>query len=128
MTDEYNMVNIDIKLSNSEFSLERHLHFRKVTLIPGYLNVVNLKPEYLINYELYYWAWGGGSNGIWLKDYTVQDGIVLMDFSSKPYTAFLLAIFPKDYVVSNINEWDSHLVKQSGDISASADFYDATNF
>ena len=126
--DENNMIHLDISLKNSEFSLERHLHYRKVSLIPGHLNIVNLKPSYLTDYEIYYWAWGGGSNGIWLKNYTVQDGILLLDFSATSYTAFLLAIFPKGYVISDINNWDNHLLKQTGDISTKASFFDATNF
>ena len=128
VADSQNMIHLDIYVSNQEFSLERHLHFRKVSLIDGYFNIANLNPSYLTDFELYYWAWGGGSNGKWLKDYTVQNGIVLIDFSNKSYTAFLLAIFPKDYTVSNVDEWDGHLVKQTGDISTTATFFDASNF
>ncbi len=127
VVDSKNMVYLDIYLSNDEFAIERHLHFRKVSLIDGYFNVVNLKPEYLTDYELYYWAWGGGSNGKWLKNYIIRKN-VLIDFSGTSYTAFLLAIFPKDYTISNVNEWDGKLVKQTGDISTSSPFYDASNF
>ncbi len=126
--DDENMVHLDIFVSNSEFSIERHLHYRKVTIIEGYLNIVNLKPSYLTDYKLYYWAWGGGSNGIWLSDYTVQNGIVLIDFSNKSYTGFLLAIFEADYTITDINTWDKNLVKQTGNIDTKAKFYDATNF
>ena len=126
--DEQNMVNLDIYVKNGEFSIERHLHFRKVQLIEGYLNVVNLKPQYLTDYKLYYWAWGGGSNGVWLNDYTVQDGVVLLNFTNKPYAGFLLAIFNLDYNIPNLNAWDNNLVKQTGDIDTKAKFYDATNF
>ena len=128
IVDENNMVYVDIEVKNAEFSIERHLHYRKVTVIDGYLNIVNLKPSYLTDYKLYYWAWGGGSNGIWLSDYTVQNDIVLIDFSNKPYTGFLLAIFEKDYVITDINTWDKNLVKQTGNIDTKAKFYDATNF
>ena len=128
LVDNQNMVYVDIEIKNAEFSLERHLHFRKVQLIEGYFNIVNLNPSYLTDYNLYYWAWGGSSNGVWLNDYTVQDGIVLLDFAGKPYTGFLLAIFEKDYVLPNVNEWDNNLVKQTGDINTKATFYDATNF
>lgn len=129
VTDIDNMIHVDIYASNSEFSLERHLHFRKVTLVPGKFNIVNLNPSYLTNYKLYYWAWGGGSNGIWLDDFTYHEsGNILIDFSTKSYTAFLLAIFPKGHVISNVNEWDSGLVKQTGDISTTATFFDASNF
>lgn len=128
VVDENNMIYVDIYLKNAEFSIERHIHFRKVGLIPGYFNVVNLKASYLDDYEIYYWAWGGGSNGTWLHDYTIQDGVLLIDFSAKSYTAFLLAIFEKDYVVPKIDEWDNNLIKQTGDINISAGFYDATSF
>ncbi len=126
--NDENMVNLDIFVKNGEFAIERHLHFRKVQLIEGYLNVVNLKPQYLTDYKLYYWAWGGGSNGVWLNDYTVQDGVLLFDFSNKPYTGFLLAIFDLNYNIPNLNAWDDNLLKQTGDISTKAKFYDATNF
>ena len=128
VVDDQNMVNLDIYVKNGEFAIERHLHFRKVQLIDGYLNIVNLKPSYLTDYKLYYWAWGGGSNGTWLNDYTVQNGVVLLDFSNKPYTGFLLAIFNLDYNIPNLNAWDNNLVKQTGDIDTKAKFYDATNF
>ena len=126
--DANNMIHLDVIVNNSEFSTERHMHYRKVTLIDGYFNVVNLKANYLTDYELYYWAWGNSGGSTWLKDYTVQDGIVLIDFSHTSYTAFLLAVFPKDYTVTNIHEWDSHLIKQSGDIPTNGTFYDASNF
>ena len=128
VVDANNMINIDIQIANKEFSAERHLHFRKVTIIEGYFNVVNLNPNYLSNYELYYWAWGTGINGRYLKNYTVQDGIVLINFSGTSYTAFLLVIFAKGHVVPNVNEWDSSLIKQTGDILVSSVFFDATNF
>ncbi len=128
VVDENKMINIDIHLENAQFSADRHLHFRKVTLIDGYFNVVNLNPNYLSDYELYYWAWGGGNNGTWLKNYTVQDGIVLINFSGTTYTAFLLAIFAKGHTVPNVNAWDNSLIKQTGDIPTNSTFYDATNF
>ena len=130
VTDADNMIYVDIHVSNDEFSLERHINFRKITLIPGYFNVVNLKAKYLTDYDLYFWAWGGGCNGVYSKNYTVQNGVVLIDFNNQPYnfTAFLLVLFPKGYVISNLNEWDGGLVKQTGDIPTTGTFYDATNF
>ena len=43
-------------------------------------------------------------------------------------TSFLIALFEKNYVISNINAWDDHKIKQTGDIAISSKFYDASSF
>ena len=114
--------------NNCSISIEKKSTYKKVELVEGYLNIVNINPSYFDIYDFYYWAWGGGSNGVWLNDYTVQDGVVLLNFTNKPYTGFLLAIFNLDYNIPNLNAWDNNLIKQTGDIDTKAKFYDATNF
>ena len=122
------LTTIKFKAANEQFSIEKKSTYKKVELVEGYLNIVNINPSYFDIYDFYYWAWGGGSNGKWLNDFENRNGVLLFDFSNKPYTGFLLAAFNKGYTISNVNEWDSHLVKQTSDISTSAKFYDASNF
>ena len=59
----------------------------------------------------------------------MQDGILLVD--TKGMTGFLLATFEKGYEITNVNKWDSNVIKQSADISGKAleeGFYDASGF
>ena len=107
--------------------LIKNLLFKKVELIPGKFNVINLKPEYFTDYELYIWKWV--SSGSWTKDYTVQDGVLL--YNATGLTGFLLGLFPKGYVIRDVNKWDEGIIKQTGDIKGAilkAGFYDASNF
>ena len=128
VVDSNNKITVLIHAENSQFSTERTYVFQKVQLIDGYFNVVNLKPSYLTDYELYYWHWKAGVDGTWAKEYTIQDGILLIDFSASTSTSFLLAIFPKNYIIHNINVWDTGLVKQTIDISIADGFFDASSF
>lgn len=120
-------ITLKIKYGNEQFSYERIYVYRPINVIEGYFNVINLNPEYFTNYELYMWSWGTGA-GHWSKDYTIRDGVLLIDLATFKDTSFLLAIFPKDYVISNPNAWDDHKIKQTGDISIASKFYDASNF
>jgi len=128
VTDENNQINLYIYAENSQFNVHQSLTYTKVTIIDGYFNIVNLNPTYYTDYELYFWAWSGSNSGHWLSDYTVQDGIVLLDFSSTSYTSFLFATFEKNHVISNLDAWDSSKIKQSNDILISDIFYNASNF
>lgn len=121
-----NTVKLNITLKNGTHVLTRTFTYNKVVLIDGYFNVVNLKANYFTDYEIYMWSWEPGR---WSKDYTIQDGVLLVD--TKGMTGFLLALFEKDYVVEDTTKWDSNNIKQSVDIKGSTlseGFFDASNF
>ena len=118
---------LKIKYGNAQFSYEKTYVYQPLQIKEGYFNVLNLNPEYFTNYEIYLWSWGSG-NGHWSKDYTVENGVLLINLSTFKDTSFLIAIFAKDYVISNVNAWDDHKIKQTGDISISSKFFDASNF
>ena len=119
---------LTIVAENQNYSITREFKFTKVNLIPGYFNVVNLKANIFTDYEVYLWGWGGRfGNGLWSKDYTVQDGIMLVDVTG--ITGFLIGLFNKGYTVTVTDAWDNNVVRQSGDIKGSVltqGFYDAS--
>ncbi len=121
------VITLKIKYGNEQFSYEREYTYRPIDIIAGYFNVLNLNPKYFTDYEIYLWSWGSG-NGHWSKDYTVENGVLLINLSTFKDTSFLIALFAKDYVVSNVNAWDDNKIKQTGDIAISSKFYDASNF
>ena len=121
------VITLKIKYGNEQFSYEREYTYRPIDIIAGYFNVLNLNPKYFTDYEIYLWSWGSG-NGHWSKDYTVENGVLLINLSTFKDTSFLIALFTKDYVVSNVNAWDDNKIKQTGDIAISSKFYDASNF
>ena len=124
--DDDGNVKLNIYLKNGDFIVERSFNYSKVKLIEGYFNVFNLNPKYLEDFELYMWSW---EPSVWSKNYRVQDGILLVD--TKGMTGFLLATFEKGYEITNVNKWDSNVIKQSADISGKAleeGFYDASGF
>ena len=123
-----NEVIVDITAKNDNYSIARRSIYTKFKTVEGYFNVFNLHSSYISDYSLYYWAWSGKSTGKWLNEYKYENGVLLIDFSSTSYTGFLLAIFPKDYKVSNLNAWDNNVIKQTTDITISTGFYDAMNF
>lgn len=120
-------IELYIFAENSQFHLSKNLTYSKVTLIDGYFNVVNLNSTYYTDYALYYWAWNS-STSMWLDNYIIQDGVLLIDFSSTSYTGFLIAIFAKGYTITNVNVWDENAIKQSSDITISDGFYNANAF
>ncbi|MCR5184568.1 MAG: hypothetical protein K6C32_00585 [Bacilli bacterium] len=127
VVDDNNQVTLAIHLANGDKVVDREYVYSKIELIPGYFNVVNINPAYFTDYELYMWSWNPGK---WSKDYTVQDDVVLVD-TTNITVGFLFAIFPKGYTISNPNVWDSHCLKQTGDIKGAtlqAGFYDASDF
>ena len=121
-----NEVKLNIHVKNEDFVFERTFTYTKVSLIEGYVNVFNINPTYLEDYELYMWSWEPGT---WSKNYVYRDGILLVDATGM--TGFLFALFEKGYVVTTPNEWDSNVIKQSSDVSGKAleqGFYDASAF
>ena len=121
------VITLKIKYGNDQFSYEKTYTYRPINVVEGYFNVLNMNPKYFTDYEVYLWSWGSG-NGHWSKDYTVQNGVLLINLTTFKDTSFLIAIFPKDYVISNVNAWDDHKIKQTGDIAISTKFYDASSF
>lgn len=120
---------LKVTVTNGDFSINRTFKYQKVKLIDGYFNIVNVKPEYFTDYELYMWSWKPNEGGVWNKNYLVQDGIVLVDTTG--FQGFLLAVFPKGYVVTNVNEWDNNCVSQTVDITGdllASGFFDGSNF
>lgn len=115
-----------VKYSNGEYETSRTYQYEKVYIIEDVFNVINLKENYLTDYELYIWSWTSSSK--YSQDYTWNDehDILIIDNASS-YKGFLLVIFKKDYVPAKTDTWESPL-KQTGDIDPSADFYDAINF
>ena len=72
------------------------------------------------------WSW---SPGRWSKDYTVENGVMLVDTAGM--TGFLIGVFEKGYVISDVNNWDSNVLKQSSDVKGevlAAGFVDMTGF
>lgn len=116
-----------IHVENGGQSVERFYLYKKISIIGTGFNIVNLDPSILTSYELYYWAWPTGGSGKWYKDYQVIDGNVIIDFPTN-LSKFLLAIFPKGYVISNVNAWDNKCVAQTPDIDISDGVYDASGF
>lgn len=119
---------LKVVVNNADYTIEEETFYTKQSLIEGYFNILNLDPKYYTDYELYFWAWGGGSNGAWLHDYQVQDGVVLVDFKNTTYTSFLFAIFDKGHTITDVTKWDSAVRKQSSDILIANGFYNAKSF
>ena len=124
-------VNLKITVSNSQFSETETFRFQPITLIPGYFNIVNVKAERFTENEIYMWSWKAGANGKWSKDYTVQDGIILVDTNTLNLEGMVFGLFPKDYVITNPNAWDTNVLRQTTDITGSVlaqGYYDGSNF
>lgn len=122
------VVSLTVVANNGEFTKTKKYTYTKLYLYEGYVNILNVKEEYLTDYELYIWMWGSDYNpGLWTQDYEVKDGRVLFN-KDKNAQGFLLAIFPKGYVVEKTNAWDSNVIKQSSDIKGTADYFDASSF
>ena len=107
--------------------LEQSFRYRQVPLIEGGFNVINLSDEYLNGeYELYLWSWPSNS---WSRDYEIKDGVMLVDTAGM--AGFLIAVFEKGYEIPDTHRWDSHVIKQSADISGEilqSGFCDMTGF
>lgn len=129
VVDENNQITLFVSASNDEFLISKTFVYTKIELVNEDLfNVVNLDSKYYTDYELYYWAWPSSGTSSWLKNYTIDSGVVLIDFSDTNYVGFLLATFPKGYKINDIHTWNNNVIKQTGDISVSDQFYNASNF
>lgn len=119
---------LTVTAKNGDFTKTKKYTYTKLSLIEGYVNILNVKEEYFSDYELYIWMWGANYNpGLWTQDYEIRDGRLLFS-KDKNAEGFLLAIFPKDYVIEKTNAWDSNVIKQSSDIKGNADYFDASSF
>ena len=118
---------LDIHLKNGKNVYERTFTYKQVGLIEGKFNVINLSPEYLDgSYEIYIWSW---SPGRWSKNYTVRDGVMLVD--TEGMTGFLIGVFEKGYEIKDVNNWDPNVKKQSTDIKGetlASGFVDMSGF
>lgn len=132
IVDENDQIALTVRAINGEFTITKTFVYTRITLVDETkFNVVNLNSSYYTDYELYYWAWppSGSGSSIWSKNYTIQSGVLLIDFAvGTNYVGFLLAIFPKGYVITNLTAWDSNAIKQTGDITITDGFYNASNF
>ncbi len=122
------IVTLKLNYGNEKYSYQKTFKYQAVSIIEGYFNVINLNSKYFQDNEIYLWSWSGSSAGHWNKDYTVQNGVLLINLQTFTDTQFLLAIFTKGYVISNISKWDSNALKQTKDINISAGFFDAAGF
>ena len=106
---------------------EQVFSYKQVQLVEGKFNVINLDEKYLNgDYEIYIWSW---SPGKWSKDYEIRDGVLLVDTTGM--TGFLIAVFEKGYVVTDVNNWDSNVLKQSSDFKGDIlkdGFFDMSGF
>lgn len=124
---ENGVCDLYIHLENGKNVYDRVFRYRQLELIPGKFNVVNLDPKYLgDDYELYIWSWEPGR---WSRDYTVEDGVLLVDTNGM--TGFLIAVFEKGYVIGNPGKWDPGVIKQSADVKGeilASGFIDMSGF
>ena len=114
-------------MKNANNVYERTFTYRQLELVGDLFNVVNLDSRYLSgDYEIYLWSW---EPGCWSKDFTVENGVMLVDTTGM--TGFLIAVFEKGYEITDLNKWDSHVLKQSSDIKGEVlktGFIDMTGF
>ena len=118
---------LTVVVCNGKNTFAQTFTYTQLELLEGGFNLVNLDEKYLNGeYELYLWSWNPGK---WSKDYEVRDGVVIVDTTGM--TGFLVAVFEKGYEVTDVNSWDSHVLKQSGDIKGALmeqGFLDMTGF
>ena len=124
---EDGQVELKVHLRKGVNVFEQSFTYRQVQLIDGYFNVINLPEKYFNgDYELYIWSW---SPGAWSQNYEIRDGVLLVDTAGM--TGFLIAVFEKGYEIEDLNNWDSHVIKQSADIKGeilAAGFADLSGF
>lgn len=119
---------LTLKASNGVNEIQRKWTYKKVDLIDGYFNVVNLDEKYITDYNLFIWKWSPSS---YVQTYTwnTEKKILLIENSVvSQWAGFLLVAFEKDYDPVPKTSWDSALVKQSSDININDGFFDATGF
>lgn len=120
-------VDLTVSVRNGNNIFEQTFTYTQLQLLEGGFNLVNLDEKYLNGeYELYIWSWNPGK---WSKNYEIRDGVLLVDTTGM--TGFLIAVFEKGYEMSDVNQWDSHVLKQSSDIKGDLlkqGFMDMTGF
>ena len=118
---------LNVYLRKGANVLEQSFTYRRLQLVEGRFNVVNIPEKYLGgDYELYIWSW---SPGRWSKDYEIVDGVMLVDVEG--LDGFLIAVFEAGHEISDPNSWDSAVIKQSADIKGETldeGFFDMTGF
>ena len=128
--DSSGKVLIEMMAYNDQFTITRRYVYQKITLIEGKFNVININPDYITNDQLYMWSWSGTAPGHWSKDFTFQDGVMLVDVEHLGLTGFIIAVVPVGYTITNMNAWDDHVISQTTDISANIleqGYYDASD-
>lgn len=128
LCDANKEIKLVIKANNDKYVKEATYNFKVIDLIADYFNVINFDSSILDNYSLYEWAWKNGTPGKWIKVHHLEGNTLLCDFKDTSYTSFLLAKFPKDYVIKNVDAWDDKCVSQTTDIEISKGFFDAKGF
>ena len=119
---------VKVTATNGKHTKEKEMEYTTLSLVPGYVNVVNLSTSRYTDTDLYIWAWNSSGLNVWTNDYEIRDGILLFDPSKIGASGFLLATFPKGHKISDVNKWDSGVLKQTSDISGTASFFDASSF
>ena len=118
---------LTVVVRNGKNTFEQTFTYTQLQLLEGGFNLVGLDEKYLNGeYTLYIWSW---SPGKWSKDYEIRDGVLIVNTAGM--TGFLVAAFEKGYEVTNVNEWDPNVLKQSVDISGDLlkqGFFDMSGF
>lgn len=143
VVDLDNKVTVVVHVENGGFSLERTYTFTKFQLIEGYFNVVNIDSSYFTTYEIFMWSWGPNDGGHWSKDYTVQDGVLLINVDEyknapadqKDKYGYKLACFAKGTTKEGSDKYtwgdDAAVLKKTSDFSfniLAQGYYDASDF
>ena len=119
---------VSIYATNGAFETTKTFEFEKLFLIDGYFNIVNFNKNYLTDYTLYLWTWTGNGSS-YSQTYTWnEEHQILLVSDVQDKTGFLLALFEKDFVISNVKAWQTPL-KQTADIyPSSMEYFDASTF
>ena len=116
-----------VKFSNGDVSSVRTLTYKKVELVSGGFNVLNFKAQYMTDYEVYIWTWGKSS--LWTQNYEYNsERSVLVIKDTDGLKGFLVALFEKGHVITELNKWDESCVKQTADMHPNDLYFDAINF
>lgn len=122
------LTSVTIGFKNNGKESTRSLNFTKVDLLAGGFNIIHFNPEYVSTYEIYIWTWTSSSS-VWTKDYEFNsEKNVLLIKNYENLTGFIVALFAKGYVISDLTEWDSRCIKQTADIHPSDIYFDASLF
>lgn len=121
------VTNVTINFTNNGKESSRTLSFKKIVLLDGGFNIINFKPSYVTDYEIYIWAWSTSASWNQNYEYNNEKEILLIkDYTN--LTGFLVALFAKGYVITKTTEWDKNCIKQTADIHPSDLYFDAAIF